>query len=735
MNWIDTLWSMDAAICLTLAAIYLLVWSKQTDQPIYLLFFFCAVGVAGIAGFELALMRAETVAHYGVLMRWAQVPVSLVVVSLVGFIRCYLKAGRIWMLWLICALRSVTVVLAFVLTPNVNYRSITGLRHLAWWGGESVTIAIGKPNPWVLVAQLSVLLLLVFCIEATIAAWRRGDRQRALIVGGSAIFFITASLAQTLLILWGMLKIPFFISFPFLGIVAAMAYELSTDLFRATQIALKLKTSEAELDESTARLSLAGCAAKFGMWIWDVPRDELKIADDARALFGYLPGDELNFENFRSAIHPDDREAVLQEIEKSLETGADCQAEYRVALPDGRMRWLEGHGRVEYGSDGKPARMRGVAIDITQRKQAEEEFRVAVEASPIGMVIVNDKGQIVLVNPETEKLFGYGREELLEQPVEMLVPEQQRGAHPRHRSAFSHAPIARRMGAGRELFGRRKDGSTFPIEVGLSPMDTATGRLVLALITDISIRKEAELEAQRHRAELTHLGRVALMGEMSASLAHELNQPLAAIVSNAEAGQRFIDGGDVDLAELRELLGDIGSDGHRASEVLRGVRGMVKKADTIRQRINLNDIVLNVVQLVQADAVLRGCELKTSLAPSLPEVEGDPTQLRQVLLNLVINAFDAMQDTPIDRRTVELATKRNGNNTIQATVRDHGSGIADRARVFEPFFTTKSKGLGMGLAIVRSIVESHGGVIEAENAEGGGARFHFTVSTEVPTAT
>ena len=180
--------------------------SKQTDQPIYLLFFFCAVGVAGIAGFELALMRAETVAHYGVLMRWAQVPVSLVVVSLVGFIRCYLKAGRIWMLWLICALRSVTVVLAFVLTPNVNYRSITGLRHLAWWGGESVTIAIGKPNPWVLVAQLSVLLLLVFCIEATIAAWRRGDRQRALIVGGSAIFFITASLAQTLLILSGKLE-------------------------------------------------------------------------------------------------------------------------------------------------------------------------------------------------------------------------------------------------------------------------------------------------------------------------------------------------------------------------------------------------------------------------------------------------------------------------------------------------------------------------------------------------
>jgi two-component system, LuxR family, sensor kinase FixL len=732
MSWIVILWSMDATVCLTLAAIYLLIWSKQRDEPVYLLFFCCAVGVAGIAGFELALIRAQTAAQYGSLLRWAQVPVWVVTVSLVWFVRRYLQAGRLWMVWTICGLRTVALALGFLLTPNLNYRAITGLRPLSWWGGESVSIAIGASNPWTLVGQISVLLLLAFCIDATITASRRGERQRALIVGGSAIFFVLAALAQSVLVFWGKIDMPFFISFPFLGIIAAMAYELSSDLLRAAQVTRRLQVREAELRESTQRMDLAASAAGFGVWMWDVARNDISMTEQGRLLFGFAPSEKLNIERFRSMIHPDDRATVLATVEKSLRTGAEYESEYRIVLPDGITRWVAGRGRVENGSDGKPARIRGVSIDITQRKLAEEEFRVAVEASPIGIIIVNDEGRIVLINPETGKLFGYAREELINQPVEVLVPERLRGGHLDHRTGFLSAPEARVMGAGRELFARRKDGTEFPVEVGLSPMETGTGLLVLALIMDISVRKEAELEAQRHRAELTHLGRVALMGEMSASLAHELNQPLAAIVSNAAAGQRFIDSGNVDLSELRELLADIRADGRRASEVVRGIRSMVKKGETVRQRTDLNEIVRDVVQLVQPDALLRSCAVKTSLAPTLPEIEGDPVQLRQVVLNLVLNAFDAMQDAPIGQRTVEVTTERNGDGTIRTTVRDYGSGISEGAgqRLFEPFFTTKSNGLGMGLAIVRSIVESHGGVIEAKNAEDGGACFHFTVSTE-----
>jgi C4-dicarboxylate-specific signal transduction histidine kinase len=252
---------------------------------------------------------------------------------------------------------------------------------------------------------------------------------------------------------------------------------------------------------------------------------------------------------------------------------------------------------------------------------------------------------------------------------------------------------------------------------------------LLGISIDITERKQAELDSQRDRAELSHLSRVALMGEMSASIAHELNQPLAGILSNAAAGQRFIDKGDVDLREIRELLGDIIADGRRASDVMRGIREMVKKGQVARRPVDLNEVVMDAVRMVSPDAVLRSCQVETSLDASLRAIEGDPVQLQQVLLNLVINAFDAMQDTPVPRRKVVIATQSNSDATVRTTVRDYGAGISEEMqdRVFDPFFTTKTEGLGMGLAIVRSIVESHGGTITIENADGGGARFGFVL--------
>ncbi len=248
-------------------------------------------------------------------------------------------------------------------------------------------------------------------------------------------------------------------------------------------------------------------------------------------------------------------------------------------------------------------------------------------------------------------------------------------------------------------------------------------------MVDISARKLAEAEALQRRQEVGHLSRMAVMGEMAASIAHELNQPLSGIISNASAGQRFIDRGNIDVRELRELLADIVADGHRAGDVIRGIRSMVKKGATVRQQVNLNDLVINVVRMVNPDAVLHSCEMETLLEPDLPAIEADPIQLQQVLINLVINAFDAMRNTPLGRRKIVIATERNGDGTICTSVRDYGIGIAEEARerLFEHFFTTKAEGLGLGLGIVRSIVESHGGTVAAENGEGGGARFHFTL--------
>jgi C4-dicarboxylate-specific signal transduction histidine kinase len=257
--------------------------------------------------------------------------------------------------------------------------------------------------------------------------------------------------------------------------------------------------------------------------------------------------------------------------------------------------------------------------------------------------------------------------------------------------------------------------------------ENGKGTRLIGVSIDITPRKLAEAEALQHREELGHLSRVAAMGELAASIAHELNQPLSGIISNASAGQRFIDRGDADLQELRDLLADIVADGRRAGDVIRGIQRMVKKGVPARQRVNLNDLIINVAHIVNPNAMLQSCQLETLLESNLPAIEADPIQLQQVLLNLVINAFDAMHDTPAPHRKVVIATERNGDSTIRTSVRDYGVGIPEevRERLFEQFFTTKAKGLGMGLSIVRSIVEAHGGTIVAENAEGRGARFTF----------
>lgn len=252
---------------------------------------------------------------------------------------------------------------------------------------------------------------------------------------------------------------------------------------------------------------------------------------------------------------------------------------------------------------------------------------------------------------------------------------------------------------------------------------------LIGVSADVTQRKLAEEEAQRHREEMSRLGRIALLGEMAASIAHEVNQPLAAIINNASAGQCFIDQGDIKLDTLREILVDIAADGHRAHDVISSIRNTIKKGATLRESVDLNFIVTKVAHMFQPDMIAHSCKLETQLTSDLPTIEGDPVQIHQVLINLVSNALDAMRDTPAADRKVQIATKRNGNGSIEVTVQDSGAGVSDeiRGRLFDQFFTTKEKGLGMGLAIVRSIIEAHGGAIEMENLTEGGARFYFTL--------
>ena len=247
---------------------------------------------------------------------------------------------------------------------------------------------------------------------------------------------------------------------------------------------------------------------------------------------------------------------------------------------------------------------------------------------------------------------------------------------------------------------------------------------MLASIIDITERRQAELEAARQRNELAHLSRVTLLGELSGSLAHELNQPLGAILTNASAALRSMARDSMTREKFRELLEDIVADSRRAGEVIRGIRGMLRKVEGARQLVDLNDVIAQVLRLTQSDALVHDCRVLTEFNPALPKVEADAVQLQQVFLNLILNAFEASKDVPRLQRRVIIHTESD-DGTVRACVRDFGTGLPAEApeRVFEQFFSTKREGMGMGLFISRSIIAAHRGTLWAENAEGGGSRF------------
>ncbi|MFL6515844.1 MAG: ATP-binding protein [Chthoniobacterales bacterium] len=246
----------------------------------------------------------------------------------------------------------------------------------------------------------------------------------------------------------------------------------------------------------------------------------------------------------------------------------------------------------------------------------------------------------------------------------------------------------------------------------------------IGLTLDVSIQKQADLQLQVQREDMAHRNRVSLMGEMTASFAHELNQPLAAIANTASAARRFLDRGTGDTALFKQLLQDMINDSRRAGEVMQGIRSLVRKDSSVHTRLNLNAVIADTVRLVNTDVVARDSVVTTELDPALPDVNAALVQIQQVLLNLIVNALDAVQSLPPAQRRIVITTRTDKGNVVEMAVRDFGSGLPpDRPdKIFDHFFSTKQNGMGMGLAIVRSIVEAHGGTITGENAPDRGAR-------------
>jgi two-component system sensor kinase FixL len=360
-------------------------------------------------------------------------------------------------------------------------------------------------------------------------------------------------------------------------------------------------------------------------------------------------------------------------------------------------------------------------------RASEEQFRAVVESVPNAILLVDGQGKVTLTNPQAQALFGYAREELIGRPAELLIPEWDRSAHETNRQSHAADARARVMGFARELHALHRDGSDVPVEVVLKPMRTVAASAVLVSLVDVTERRQNERTAARQRDEIAHLSRVATLGELSGSLAHEINQPLMGILSNAQAAQRFLARDDVNLDEVREILVDIVEDDKRAGEVIRRLRALLKKGEVQNRPLDINSVVDDVVRLTRNDLMNRDVAVSTELTPDLPPVFGDQIQLQQVLLNLVMNACEAMEAVS-GTHQVHIRTRRTDGGDVELSVSDRGGGIppGDLERIFEPFVTTKEHGIGLGLSICRTIIIAHGGRLWAENI-GEGATFRCTL--------
>ncbi|MBI2431797.1 MAG: PAS domain S-box protein [Candidatus Hydrogenedentes bacterium] len=479
--------------------------------------------------------------------------------------------------------------------------------------------------------------------------------------------------------------------------------------------------AEAALRASEERLRFTLEAAHVGTWNWNMRTNKLEWSENLLKIHG-LSQDAFGgtFADFQNDIHPDDRGMVEAAIQRAIQGGGTYQVEYRLDPSGDALTWVEGKGRVIFDEKGQPAGMAGICMDVTERRLAEQRFRAAVESSPSAMVLVDAHGRIALVNTQTEFLFGYERQELLGQSIELLVPQRFRMAHPMFRAHFHAQPQARPMGMGRELFGLRKDGSEFPTEIALNPIQMPDGLYVLSTILDITERKRAEAALRQVNLELQQKN--ADLEQFVYTVSHDLKSPLVTVSGfigllreELAENQREEVYDCLDRLERATVrMGDLIDDLLELSRIGRVERPRVV-CDTGRVMREIGEELVDRFHAAQARLVIQ---------EGLPRLFIDPMRFTEVFENLLTNAIKYGCDRPDTQ--IEVGCEMD-EAECRFFVRDEGPGIAPEyhERIFGLFqrLDTRNEGTGVGLAIVARIVQLAAGRAWVESAPGKGATF------------
>ncbi len=496
------------------------------------------------------------------------------------------------------------------------------------------------------------------------------------------------------------------------------------------------KCAEEALRRSEAYLAEAQRLTHTGSWATDAVPEPLYWSEELFRLYGLDPQDGLpTHGQAMQRVHPEDRDKYVQAFHRAIHQKVDSDVEFRTVLPDGTVKHLHGIGHPVLNANGEVVEVVGTTADITERKRAEDalregetRFRTFVDHAGDALFVYDlEQRTVVDVNRAACEGLGYPRQEIIGKTSLFFHLDS-------HQAEMES--VAKRAAAGEMVFDRhwhrRKDGSTFPVEVHTSLVSYGGRRFLLKVARDISDRVRAEEQRDRLRqleADLAHIGRVSILGELTASIAHEINQPLSGIVSSGSACLRWLARDVPNLNEAREAASRIVRDGKRAGEIIARIRALTKKAAASREKLDMNKTIREVLALADDEAKRNTVVIRTQFGDDVFPVLGDQVQLQQVVLNLVMNAIEAMSSVNQRPRELVITTRNIDPDQVQVTVEDSGTGIDPQMidKIFDSFYTTKSGGMGMGLSVSRSILHAHGGRLWAMPKDGAGTIFCFTL--------